>query len=208
MTEARIGLSIVTTMKAVGYPECEDLTAHPLARFSKRCDGGAAYVGQTSDSESCAQPVVGRCALRLKPRSQIHPLPLPGQPSPVVLHTEASPQAPERGQTFELEITPVLQRRSFQLRMIGGYTVVLERRRRTRPYESRPRTRNAVPTLSCGQPAQNHPKLRRCPAREWKNRVPSTRTLVGDGWPVFPTCHMSTAEGISANVPVAVARRS
>jgi hypothetical protein len=120
MTEARIGLSIVTTMKAVGYPECEDLTAHPLARFSKRCDGGAAYVGQTSDSESCAQPVVGRCALRLKPRSQIHPLPLPGQPSPVVLHTEASPQAPERGQTFEPEITPVLNRRSFHLRTIGA----------------------------------------------------------------------------------------
>jgi hypothetical protein len=31
MTEAIIGLSIVTTKKAAGYPECEDPTAHPLA---------------------------------------------------------------------------------------------------------------------------------------------------------------------------------
>jgi hypothetical protein len=31
MTEASIGLSIVTTKKAAGYPECEALTAHPLA---------------------------------------------------------------------------------------------------------------------------------------------------------------------------------
>jgi hypothetical protein len=52
MTEARIGLSIVTTKTAAGYPECEVLTAHPLAWFSKRCAGGAEYVGQTSDSES------------------------------------------------------------------------------------------------------------------------------------------------------------
>jgi hypothetical protein len=41
MTEARIGLSIVTKTMAAGYPECEALTAHPLALFSKRCDGGA-----------------------------------------------------------------------------------------------------------------------------------------------------------------------
>jgi hypothetical protein len=31
MTEATIGFSIVTTKKAAGYPECEALTAHPLA---------------------------------------------------------------------------------------------------------------------------------------------------------------------------------
>jgi hypothetical protein len=31
MTEARMDLSIVITKKAVGYPECEALTAHPLA---------------------------------------------------------------------------------------------------------------------------------------------------------------------------------
>jgi hypothetical protein len=42
----------VTTTKAAGYPECEAVTAHPLAWLSKRCEGGAEYVGQTSDSES------------------------------------------------------------------------------------------------------------------------------------------------------------
>jgi hypothetical protein len=52
MTEARMDLSIVTTTIAAGYPECEALTAHPLALFSKWCDEGAEYVGQTSDSES------------------------------------------------------------------------------------------------------------------------------------------------------------
>jgi hypothetical protein len=31
MTEACIGLNIVTTKKAAAYPECEDPTAHPLA---------------------------------------------------------------------------------------------------------------------------------------------------------------------------------
>jgi len=70
------------------------------------------------------------------------------------------------------------------------HIVVLEKRRRTRPYQGRPRTLNAVSTLCCGSPERNHPYLARCPARELGNRVPSMRTLVGDGWPLFPTCHM------------------
>jgi hypothetical protein len=41
MAEAMIGCSLVTTRKAAGYPECEALTAHPLALFSERCDDGA-----------------------------------------------------------------------------------------------------------------------------------------------------------------------
>ena len=52
MTEARMDLSIVTTMKAVGYPECEALTAHPLALFGKRCDGGAEVRRADERSES------------------------------------------------------------------------------------------------------------------------------------------------------------
>jgi hypothetical protein len=54
MTEAMIGRTIVTTKKAAGYPECEAPTAHPLASFSKRCVGGAEYVGQTSEASRAA----------------------------------------------------------------------------------------------------------------------------------------------------------
>jgi hypothetical protein len=54
MTEARIGFSIVTMTMAAGYPECEALTAHPLALFGKRCDEGAEYVGQTSEARRAA----------------------------------------------------------------------------------------------------------------------------------------------------------
>jgi hypothetical protein len=52
MTEARIDLSIVTTNNAVGYPECEALTAHPLALYSKRCDGRAEVRRADERSES------------------------------------------------------------------------------------------------------------------------------------------------------------
>jgi hypothetical protein len=52
MTEARIYFSIVTAMKATGYPECEALTAHPLAWFSKRCDGRAEVRRADERSES------------------------------------------------------------------------------------------------------------------------------------------------------------
>jgi hypothetical protein len=38
MTEASIGLSIVTTTKAAGYPECEVSKARLLALFSKQRD--------------------------------------------------------------------------------------------------------------------------------------------------------------------------
>jgi hypothetical protein len=47
-----MGLSIVTTKTAVGYPECEALTAHPLAWFSKRCDGRADVRRADERSES------------------------------------------------------------------------------------------------------------------------------------------------------------
>jgi hypothetical protein len=38
MTEASIGLSIATTTKAAGYPECEVSKARLLALFSKQRD--------------------------------------------------------------------------------------------------------------------------------------------------------------------------
>jgi hypothetical protein len=59
MTEASIGHCIVTTKTAAGYPECEALTAHPLALFSKRCDGGAEYVGQASEASRAANRLLG-----------------------------------------------------------------------------------------------------------------------------------------------------
>jgi hypothetical protein len=59
----------VTTTTAAGYPECEVPTAHPIAQFSKRCDGGAEYAGQTSDSEASGQPIVLRRAPAPMPRS-------------------------------------------------------------------------------------------------------------------------------------------
>jgi hypothetical protein len=58
MTEAMLGRSIVTPTIAAGYPECEDPTAHPLAR-SKWCDGRAEYVGQSSDCESSRNEWLG-----------------------------------------------------------------------------------------------------------------------------------------------------
>ena len=60
MTEARMDLSIVTMMKAVGYPECEALTAHPLALFGKRCDGGAEVRRADERSESSGERIVPR----------------------------------------------------------------------------------------------------------------------------------------------------
>jgi hypothetical protein len=38
MTEASVGLSIVTTRKAAGYPECEASKARLLALFSQQRD--------------------------------------------------------------------------------------------------------------------------------------------------------------------------
>jgi hypothetical protein len=59
MTEARIYFSIVTAMKATGYPECEALTAHPLAWFSKRCDGRAEVRRADERSESGSNALLG-----------------------------------------------------------------------------------------------------------------------------------------------------
>jgi hypothetical protein len=57
-------LSIVTTRKAAGYPECEALTAHPLAQFGKRCDGRAEVRRADERSESSAQRIVLRRRIR------------------------------------------------------------------------------------------------------------------------------------------------
>jgi hypothetical protein len=60
MIEAGIGRSIVTTMKAAGYPEREVLMAHPLASISNRYEGRAEYVGQTSEASRAANRLLSR----------------------------------------------------------------------------------------------------------------------------------------------------
>jgi hypothetical protein len=57
MTDATIGLSIVTTKTAAGYPECKAPTAHSLAS-SKQCDEGAEYAGQTSEARRAANRLI------------------------------------------------------------------------------------------------------------------------------------------------------
>jgi hypothetical protein len=69
MTEARCGHSIVPTMKAAGYPECEALTVHPLAPFSKRCDGRA----EDERSESSSNEWLG-AVFPLFPLRRISPM--------------------------------------------------------------------------------------------------------------------------------------
>jgi hypothetical protein len=44
---------------AAGYPECEALTAHPLAWFCKRCDGGAEVRRADERSEASSNGLLG-----------------------------------------------------------------------------------------------------------------------------------------------------
>jgi hypothetical protein len=71
------------------------------------CIASVVTEGQVAEGSermrSVPELVVGRCVLRLNSLRQGDPLPLPGQTSPFVLPIDASPQAPERRQTFEPE---------------------------------------------------------------------------------------------------------
>ena len=119
MTEARMDFSIVTTMKAVGFPKRGVSRARPFALFSKRRDRETEARRAASEGEASSNLPLGGVLFALI-LALAGSLPLQGQPSPVVPHTDASPQAPERGHTFERKGSSASPRRPFQPRIIAA----------------------------------------------------------------------------------------